>query len=100
MSSQPVTLSYDLSKTLDDLREIFAESERKYPRRRETVDNLALWFSAPLASCDPCGEKSTALSTCTNIDTQTNPTNVTEPSKEAINFDILSMREELVQLRT
>ncbi|MBU7440917.1 hypothetical protein [Paraburkholderia fungorum] len=98
MKSPPNLDSESLDVTLEHLRERIATSEKAYPRRASSVDELSLWFATPEAACSPCGEKVTSMSTCTKIDTQTNPTVVGEPKEEEIREDLAMISQELATL--
>ena len=68
------SLPSSLSAKLVDLHETVAKFDLAVPRRKSSVEDIANWFATTQGSCDPCGDTTTVMSTCTNIDTDTNPT--------------------------
>jgi hypothetical protein len=79
------------------------ESEKAVPPRVAEPQDIALFFAPAQAACSPCGEPVTTLSTCTRIDTKTNPTFDSEKKLDAaidqdlqgLEFDMRFLAEEV-----
>lgn len=71
---------------------IAAEELSRSPRDTSQAD-LGVFFSdESLTRCSPCGEKNTTFSTCTKIDTQTNPSISLDMVSRFITADIEALK--------
>jgi hypothetical protein len=72
------------------------QEESLSPRRTSVLD-IAQFFQ-PMEACTPCGEPVTTLSTCTRIDTKTNPTVGPEKIDSLIIDDIQALWSDIKAL--